>query len=337
MKLNDFYNKPKKVVKKQATQFVLQNDAAELKYSKQIQDLQEEMVKYKKLQKEYVQLKTELESSRLTGKSYRETITKLETNIKRLDMERETQAELALSVPKLKQQKENLNSELLSIRSELETRTATALEQSTTLSLLGKDVEQFKSDNKALQITNELLQSSINSVNTENEKISKNNVEFKSFAEEMSKINKELTKNNQDLAKAKAYWEKESELSKIYVDRASEVEKNLTDWTATLQKQKDVDTSVKGELNKKVVTLEDTIKDMSIMIDGLMNEVTDLNQYNKILRKEVAKPRYLSMGSIALKEGFKMPQGKENIRTHNLGNSAPTLLKFKAEGENHDN
>ena len=34
---------------------------------------------------------------------------------------------------------------------------------------------------------------------------------------------------------------------------------------------------------------------------------------------------------------IKMPNGKENIRTHNLGNSAPKLLKFKAEGVNNDN
>ena len=61
------------------------------------------------------------------------------------------------------------------------------------------------------------------------------------------------------------------------------------------------------------------------------------NDYNRILRKDLDKPRYLSMGSIAAREGFKMPQGKENIRTHNLGNSAPKLLKFKAEGVNHDN
>ena len=30
-----------------------------------------------------------------------------------------------------------------------------------------------------------------------------------------------------------------------------------------------------------------------------------------------------------------MPTGKENIRTYNLGNSAPTLLKFRTEEETH--
>ena len=41
------------------------------------------------------------------------------------------------------------------------------------------------------------------------------------------------------------------------------------------------------------------------------------------------KPRFMSQGAIAKNEGFVLPIGKENIRTQNLGNSAPKLLKFK--------
>ena len=41
----------------------------------------------------------------------------------------------------------------------------------------------------------------------------------------------------------------------------------------------------------------------------------------------------MSMAAIASKEGFVMPNGKENIRTHNLGNYKPTMLKFKKKEE----
>ena len=34
------------------------------------------------------------------------------------------------------------------------------------------------------------------------------------------------------------------------------------------------------------------------------------------------------------KEGFVMPNGKANVRTHNLGNYKPTLLKFKKQEAN---
>ena len=68
----------------------------------------------------------------------------------------------------------------------------------------------------------------------------------------------------------------------------------------------------------------------------MIEELTYLRKLNKDYRIK-ARPSYVSMGAIALREGFKMPNGKENIRTHNLGNSAPKLLKFKAEGVNNDN
>ena len=67
-------------------------------------------------------------------------------------------------------------------------------------------------------------------------------------------------------------------------------------------------------------------------MEDLIKELSYLRQVNREFRKELSKPRYLSMGAIAKQEGFVMPMGKENIRTRNLGNSAPTLLKFR-QGE----
>jgi len=68
---------------------------------------------------------------------------------------------------------------------------------------------------------------------------------------------------------------------------------------------------------------------MSKTLDDMMNEMAYVRKLNRVYREELAKPTYTSMAAIASQEGFVMPNGKENIRTHNLGNYKPTLLKFK--------
>ena len=76
-------------------------------------------------------------------------------------------------------------------------------------------------------------------------------------------------------------------------------------------------------------TLEHTIKDMGVTIEDLVKEISYLSAINREYRKEIMKPRFMSQGAIAKSEGFTIPIGNENIRTQNLGNSAPKLLKFK--------
>ena len=101
-----------------------------------------------------------------------------------------------------------------------------------------------------------------------------------------------------------------------------------------MENQDTKNTSIKGGLNKNLESLRSTVSEMGTVIDGLMTDNTYLRRVNSDFRKELLKPKYLSMGAIAKREGFKMPQGMENIRTRNLGNSAPTLLKFNPKKEN---
>ena len=70
MKLNDFTQKRKRVIKK-PTQFVLQNDAAELKYQKQIDDLHNELDRYKKIEAEMDKAKASLQIERESTKEFK--------------------------------------------------------------------------------------------------------------------------------------------------------------------------------------------------------------------------------------------------------------------------
>ena len=90
----------------------------------------------------------------------------------------------------------------------------------------------------------------------------------------------------------------------------------------------------KNTLETKISKQSEIITDMSNTLDDMMKELSYVRQINKVYRDELSKPTYTSMAAIASQEGFVMPNGKENIRTHNLGNYKPTMLKFKTKEEN---
>ena len=336
MKLNDFTQKRKRVIKK-PTQFVLQNDAAELKYQKQIDDLYNELDNYKKIEVELTNAKAYLQIKQEATKELKEVNDSLIAELKASKFTIEQQEESLLQLPNLKEEIKNFDTELSSTKRELARITKTAFQQSSDISRLAKDLEQTQQNNKVLEANNKQAVSNKLSANIEKEEVQEKNKELQSFVEKMSKINIEVKEKHSELNRRIAYLDKESKEAQVQLDESLQVEAKLKKWISDLEKQKSINTSVKGELNNKVVSLETTIKDMSKLMDNLMEELKYLRTVNKEYRKELAKPRYVSMGTIAKREGFKIPFEKENIRTHNLGNSAPTLLKFKAEGENHDN
>ena len=155
----------------------------------------------------------------------------------------------------------------------------------------------------------------------------------KTFAAEMSRINIEVKKQNKELKDALIYRENEAEDFSSQIDEAAQVETKLKVWVTRLEDEGTTNKTIKGGLDKDLIALKETATDMGNVIEGLIKENTYLRGTNREFRKHLSKPRYMSMGSIARKEGFKMPQGKENIRTQYLGNGSPTLLKFKANEE----
>ena len=336
MKLRDFTQKRKRVIKK-PTQFVLQNDAAELKYQKQIDDLYNELDRYKKIEVEMDNAKASLQIEREGTKEFKKVNDSLIAELKASKFTIERQGESLLQLPNLKEEIKNFDTELSNTKRELARITKTAFQQSSDISRLAKDLEQARQNNKVLEANNVQAVSNKLSADIEKEEVLEKNKELQSFVEKMSKINIEVEEKNTELNRKIAYLDKESKEAQIQLDESLQVEGKLKKWILDLENQKSINTSVKGELNNKVVSLEATVKDMGLLMDDLMTELKYVRDVNKKYRKELAKPRYLSMGTIAKREGFKIPFEKENIRTHNLGNSAPTLLKFKAEGENHDN
>ena len=129
------------------------------------------------------------------------------------------------------------------------------------------------------------------------------------------------------------FLEKESGAMVLQLKESVQVENKLRKWVTDLEAEGTKNKSIKGGLVKNVASLKSTVTEMGTVIDGLITDNNYLRRINSNFRKELSKPKYVSMGSIARREGFKMPQGMENIRTRNLGNSAPTLLKFNPKKE----
>ena len=223
---------------------------------------------------------------------------------------------------------------LADTKEELEQITNTAFGTSGRLTALEREFDLVKRDNNTL--SKELIQNRADKISAEEERkqVLEENKKLKTFAEETSKISIEVQKHNNKLRDEINFWEQDSKNVSEQLEESIQIENKLRKWITDLENQDTKNTSIKGGLNKNLESLRSTVSEMGTVIDGLMTDNTYLRRVNSDFRKELLKPKYLSMGAIAKREGFKMPQGMENIRTRNLGNSAPTLLKFNPKKEN---
>ena len=223
---------------------------------------------------------------------------------------------------------------LADTKEELEQITNTAFGTSGRLTALEREFDLVKRDNNTL--SKELIQNRADKISAEEERkqVLEENKKLKTFADETSKISIEVQKHNNKLRDEINFWEQDSKNVSEQLEESIQIENKLRKWITDLENQDTKNTSIKGGLNKNLESLRSTVAEMGTVIDGLMTDNTYLRRVNSDFRKELLKPKYLSMGAIAKREGFKMPQGMENIRTRNLGNSAPTLLKFNPKKEN---
>jgi len=329
MKLRDFAKKSK--VQKTSNQFIIQNETRDNKYKVQIDDLNKELGYYRHLEAERDAALGE--SARIQEKNVEceKSVSILTEEIQAARETIDSQQSVIEKLPVLEDELKDYKGQLGSKQNELEVMTKTAFDQSSKLSLLGQQIEGLQNENK--QFTQETTQAKADKISAEEEAkaVLIKNIELQTSTMETSTINKELKKDCSTMRDGINFWEKEASEAQIQLEQAVQVESKLRKWITDLEQSGSEKTTLKGELDKKVNSLQNTMKDMSQVIEDLIKETSYLRDMNKVYRRELSKPRFLSMGSIAKREGFKMPTGKENIRTHNLGNSAPTLLKFRTE------
>ena len=329
MKYNDFVNKPKQTVRQQSTQFVLQNDALDAKYKSIIDDLNSQLGHYRRIEAERDQAVHRLTVEKEKVLELQNLIDTFSDETSVFKAQLAYQEELLQKIPDLEESLRNSTGELSSSKNELNTITSTAYKQSKTISDLGSQVDALLAENK--QLTEQFTQDRNNLISAEEERkqVLEKNQELEIFSAEMSKINRGLQEDRSTFADEKNFWEKEAKESRIQLEQSIQIEGKLRKWVTDLERDESINKSIKGNLDTQVGKLETTIKDMSVTIEDLVKEISYLSAVNREYRKEIMKPRFMSQGAIAKSEGFAIPIGNENIRTQNLGNSAPKLLKFK--------
>jgi len=332
MKLSDFGKKPKSSSRIQS-KIVLENVASEKKLLAQIEELNQELGRYRNIEAERDEamarrtvLEEEILSVRNELSLVDEKINGFEEQIKHLESQNS-------KIPDLENDRRDAKGQLGSTKNELDLMTKKALGQSQELNKLNTQLEATIADNKLLTAESITTTRAKVDIQADNDSLKKANEEFKSFTNETSKINKKLVEETKDLKDQVNYWEVESKELLVQIEESKLVENKLREWVTNLETETSKSNTSKSALGKEVSTLKSTISDMSNTLDDMVKEMTYLRLMNREYRKELSKPRFMSMGAIMKTENFTMPQGKENIRTHNLGNAAPTLLKFKSQKE----
>ena len=331
MKLRDFNKKSK--ANTQSNKFVLNNDAAEKKYKNQLDDLNTQLGHYRNIEAERDLAVKRLDSIEETLKSERFDRDVLRESLEEYEKTVQDQDKQLGVVPALEEDYRNAKGLAALKASELDAMTKRAVQQSQDLSAFKEKVETVENENKTLVQTTSEAVSRKQSAEAEFEAISNKNKELQSFTDETSKINKRLIEENKTLRDWSNYKEVENKELLVQLEELKTVETKLREWMGKMEIKESKTTSSNTSLDNKVSTQQKVIADMSKTLDDMMKELAYVTKLNGEYRKELAKPTYTSMAAIASQEGFVMPNGKENTRTHNLGTYKPTMLKFKKKEE----
>jgi len=331
MKLSDFSKRPTKT--KSSPKFILKNDFKEQSYKEQITSLESKLSFLENIQierdnamREAAVAQSHLQEERVRFDEFREEITRLQA----LVFEQE---KLLEKIPSLEEELRNQKGNNSSLKNQVNSLEDQLIKKSQDFQAASLKLESLTSERDSLLKTTSEASSIKVSSEAELEQIKNKNKDLESFTSKTSKINKELVEKNKLLGDMVTTKEFESTELLVQVEELKSIETKLRGWVGQMEIENTNTTYSKNSLDTQVQKQKELIKDMSKTLDDMMEEMAYIAKLNKEYRKELVKPTYSSMSAIASQEGFVMPNGKENIRVHNLGNYKPTMLKFKKKEE----
>tara|TARA_B100000519_G_scaffold48037_1_gene38640 strand:- start:250 stop:1260 length:1011 start_codon:yes stop_codon:yes gene_type:complete len=333
MKLRDFGDK-RPIRKPSGPQFTLTNNAAEESLKKEVEDLRKQTEFLVSIQQERDDAMRRMHVAEDHLQTERVEFAEALEKIQKLEKEVEYQNEQLETIPTLEEKVRNVKGEESGYRNQIDILQKQLASQHKDFSLISKKLESLQSEQEDLKKISSQAVSHKNSAVEEFNSVKTKNEKLESFADETSKINKELFEENKSLKDEVTYWSIESQELQVQLQEIKTLESKLRGWISGLEKQESQTTTSKNAVMKKVDEQQKIIADMSNTLDDMMKELSYTRQLNKAYREELSKPTYTSMAAIASQEGFVMPNGKANVRTHNLGNYKPTLLKFKKQEAN---
>jgi chromosome segregation ATPase len=204
------------------------------------------------------------------------------------------------------------------------------------------ELVRLKNDNEELSTENKLLVDKAHTFEMQTQALIN---EFKEVKEKVEIIDKEYNelsiiyleakRNVSTLKDEKAYWENFAYSVQNQLEENTVLSTQLKDWLNVLDKDKTQANAQVTWGDVKITELETIITDMGKSLEDLLAEREYLKSLNDQLKYQLSKNSYASVGAIAKKEGFKMSiaNSATNWNKNYLGNSRPTLLKFRAREE----
>jgi len=333
MKLNNFFDKEPSI-RKEVPKFTLTNGRLE-------EDLEQERLKTNKLEQQVIDFldeQDELKRNIAVLEENRKTITQqLDENTETLKIKESAYAEAqtkAESIPALQHNIKQITAEKDNLINTLENAQANNMRQRNDMVSLKTQYDALMEENTQFRTEVEQNRKDVSSFKVQAEQFKEKFEGTQNLMTALTTEYKDMQYSRNDLWDQAAYWEAKAEELGERVESIEEVEAKLRVWIENLQGDSSEAKNASQHVKQKFDKLTTLVSDMSKTIKDLTSDKDHLSQVNATLKKELLKPRFMSMGAIAKKEGFIMPTGKENIRTKYLGNAAPTLLKFKAKEEN---
>ena len=333
MKLNNFFEK-ERPIHRDAPKFTLTNGRLE-------EDLEQERLKTNELEQQVIAFLAEQDDLKrniaVLEENRKTLIQQLDENTETLKIKEATYTEAqtkAESIPALQHNINQLIAEKDSLNNTLENAKANSLQQNNDLSSLQTQYDNVIEENMQFRTEIEQNRNDVISFKVQAEQFKEKFEGTQNLMGQLTTEYKDIQYSRNNLWDQAVYWEAKAEELGERVESIEAVEAKLRTWVDSLQGDSSEAKSASKHMKQKFDRLTALVSDMGKTISDLTSDKDHLSQVNSALKKELAKPKFMSMGAIAKREGFIMPTGKENIRTKYLGNAAPTLLKFKTKEEN---
>jgi chromosome segregation ATPase len=337
MKLDNFFSKSNKPKVNKARVISFVNEIQEKAWGDKVEGLEVELARLKNVDEERSLFNQRMQAAEIQLIETREREIVLLGNKELLENE-------VKQGDSLREGNQNLRNELRDLQGQLglkETSLEQAAKNSSELNKHITDLEQKALEN--LQSEANLkkgLEDSIQNSAANKHEFQEMKTKFSDFEVELEVMTKDysgLKIDHTKLSVMAEYWKRVSETLQVENDDLEQTSTLLKDLRKDVKVERTQQKGITQVRQNEAIILQGRLEAMTNTLEQLTYKNRHFLKVISSLRKEVAKPRYLSMGSIAQKEGFKMPFGNENIRKQFLGTSAPTLLKFRAKENEHDN
>lgn len=337
MKLNSFFNKSNQVNNSQKKIISVVNEKKENALKQEINTLQAEIDRLKQIEVERNAFNQRMQSAETLLQETLEREVSLEAkNVLLEDEIRDGDS--------LRELNQTLKNELRDITGHLELKENDLIQAAQNNLELNKRINDLEQENiEYKKVASDLrigLQESIQRSAANKHELQEMKGTFSELGAKLDTVTEGYDNLKTDYEKLNIvaeYWKKVAETTQAENDELEQTSAMLKQLRQDVKVERTQQKGVTKIQKTEITKLEGKLTTMTEALEHLTHKNRYLLNVISTLRKEIAKPRYLSMGSIAQKEGFKMPFGNENIRKQFLGTSAPTLLKFKVKEDENDN